>query len=580
MTIAKKPAGSGVKQAEVAERAGVSQTLVSQVLRDRHTSKVKPETVRRIFQAAEELNYFAAAPRRTAAGQRNRTRTIALIMDPVYSTPRVAGYSVYDRLVTGVQSEVEKLAKTFVLGRPPQITRDYLLEIARKVDGILLKANISPSLAKELRAVKPIVMVMGSAPGADLPEVGEDGYYGIHQSTSYLIEHGHKNIVFIGADHDQAGTRERLRYYGYVQALAENNLIPVNTHRPSMQENHLDFDVIWRSILAATPRPTAIVCQGDGFAIPLIESAKNHSISLPKDFSIVGFDNSAGSAQTSPSLTTIDIPFHKIGALAVKRLMQAIETPNMPSDRIILGGTLIERSSVLPLHDETTKLLKRNSSSHRKAFTLIELLAVVAIISLLFALCMPTLNGYLTSVKSTESASNLKSLSQAARSFAADNDDHMPPTYYIDFAKSFGPGALTMPDYGITKKTLICPAQKPAVTPGNTSYGINPGISCALDGSYAGGSNFGTKSPLLSTQIMRPSRIILFADTKMTSPGACSYWASGPVTSGWGFGDTLAYRHKGKAHAIFMDGHMESIDRNHPQDYWTAGLPAWAKGTE
>lgn len=180
-------------------------------------------------------------------------------------------------------------------------------------------------------------------------------------------------------------------------------------------------------------------------------------------------------------------------------------------------------------------------------FTLVELLAVIAVIIILGALLLPALTSAKDSARSIQCMSNLRNLHSYSLSFAADNDNWLPNAPYY-FPSIITDGFKNLRSYGLTDKDLICPSSN---LPSN-SYGINNNLVNA-------GTNWGDLVYWLYHGrykfLQLSSTIILFADTKdmgwSAPPGAGAFVSAPTYTN---------MCHQKRANAVFVDGHVEQMD--------------------
>jgi DNA-binding LacI/PurR family transcriptional regulator len=91
--------------------------------------------------------------------------------------------------------------------------------------------------------------------------------------------------------------------------------------------------------------PSAVFCGNDTVAMGVMKALDEHGIAVPKDISVVGFDNIETGTYLKPALTTIDIPKKELGRLAVKLLLDRLETNRTYSVRVTLPFSLLERES-------------------------------------------------------------------------------------------------------------------------------------------------------------------------------------------------------------------------------------------
>ncbi len=102
------------------------------------------------------------------------------------------------------------------------------------------------------------------------------------------------------------------------------------------------------TLLARGERPTAIVASSDQMTLASLEAASKAGLSVPRDLSLISFDNTPIVRFSRPALTAVDQPIAATVARAVELLIKAVKTGERPDDVVTVSGALIERSSTAP----------------------------------------------------------------------------------------------------------------------------------------------------------------------------------------------------------------------------------------
>ncbi|AGF58446.1 GntR family transcriptional regulator of arabinose operon [Clostridium saccharoperbutylacetonicum] len=151
-----------------------------------------------------------------------------------------------------------------------------------------------------------------------------DDEQGGYKLTNYLLELGHRNIAALFKADDLQGEKRRR---GYIKALTEYNLSfnkkIVGEYITDNQEMYIDQFI--KRILSSENRPTAIVCYNDKVALRVIDECRKENIKIPKDLSIVSFDDSSLAVSSDIKLTTIKHPKEDMGVRAAKCVIDMIE---------------------------------------------------------------------------------------------------------------------------------------------------------------------------------------------------------------------------------------------------------------
>jgi LacI family transcriptional regulator len=213
------------------------------------------------------------------------------------------------------------------------------------VDGIIFVAagDQADSVDFLLRRSMPLVMVDRNVPMVEADAVLTDNQLGGFLATQHLLKLGHRRIACIAGPSSITPSAERI--IGYRKALEQagisydENLIACGDyHAQSGME-------ITHSLLAMTPRPTAIFALNDLMAIGALRAASEAGVSIPNDLAVVGYDDLEIARFTNPPLTTIAQPKKEIGRQAVSLLVDRMSQKSRPPSRLVLPPELIVRRS-------------------------------------------------------------------------------------------------------------------------------------------------------------------------------------------------------------------------------------------
>lgn len=325
---------------DVAALAGVSIATVSRAINE--PTKVADATRRKVTDAIARTGYTTNAMARSL---RMRRSNMILILAPDVGDPN------FSNILVGLETEASKRGYGLLIGNTqndPDRETDYLRFISsNQADGLILFTGHLPygfgDDAGEVR-LPPMVAVNEPVPNHDVPFVGVNNFEGARVATEHLISQGHRRIAFIG----RAANREvnRLREAGYRAALDGAN-IQIDLRLI------LDGDGTTESGRAATELmfvrdalPTAFFCVNDATALGVIIALNARRYELPRQFSVMGFDDISFASFVSPSLTTMKQPRHKIGEAAMELLLTMLSGCVPKSREILLRAELIVRNSV------------------------------------------------------------------------------------------------------------------------------------------------------------------------------------------------------------------------------------------
>ncbi len=329
---------------DVARKAGVSRQTVSRVLNNK--GEVSQETRQRVLEVIAELDYRPSAVARSMA--RGQTCTLGCI------APTLTDFT-FASIIEGAQAEARRLGYFILTGSAPTEREvESLLEefLHRRVDGLMV---FNPYADQRFRHLLPLIesgtpiVYLGNTPcGEPVSSVRCDDQDGGFQATRYLLQLGHTVIATITGPPNEECTGDRLN--GYRRAL-EQAEIPLDS-RLIVNGNWsaLSGYQATRTLLETGVPFTAIFAQNDQMAIGAIHALREAGLSVPRDVSVIGFDDIPLASYFDPPLTTLRQPMAELGMWAARLLVEAIRNPNHPMERILLQARIVERASCASLN--------------------------------------------------------------------------------------------------------------------------------------------------------------------------------------------------------------------------------------
>jgi LacI family transcriptional regulator len=327
---------------DIASLAGVSIATVSRVLNGR--PDVAPATRDLVTEYVRRLGYVSNRHARALAG--GHTGLIALTVPfphAMYFAEIIEGVTeaLFDRDARVV------LCPTHHLVEREMTVLERLMPSA--TDGSLL---ILPSETRaELRQLKqrgrPMVVIDPSTPvDEDIPVVTAANWSGAKMATEHLIALGHRRIGLISGPKDWNASVDRLA--GYHSALLAAGL-PI---LPALAQE-ADFKIeggqrAAHRLLALPEPPTAIFAMNDNMALGVMRAAVERGLEVPRDLSVVGFDDVELASVAYPALTTVIQPLQEIGRIAATLLYRQIDGQPLDASRIELSTRLVVRDSTAP----------------------------------------------------------------------------------------------------------------------------------------------------------------------------------------------------------------------------------------
>lgn len=328
---------------EVAKRAGVAQSTVSLVINEKR--HVSPATRQKVLKAVRELNYHPRRSARVLATRRTGNIGFILSDEHFYQAE-----PFYTRIFLGTEFEARKHFYYVLLTtvgdefNPRKFVPRFLVE--KNVDGVILTGKVSDSLIYYIRDSGIRLVLIDYYPkDSRFPAVLIDNLHGAYEAVNHLIALGHRRIGFIGGSTDHPSISDRLK--GYAQALEEaglarhNSLVAADQPDSSAEGGYSAA----RRLLRPSLRSTAIFATNDSMAVGAIRAATEAGLNVPDDLAIVGFDDIEIASHADPPLTTMRVPKEEMGALAVRKIAEMIESGHERSVKTLVSAELIVRGS-------------------------------------------------------------------------------------------------------------------------------------------------------------------------------------------------------------------------------------------
>jgi LacI family transcriptional regulator len=307
----------GVRIDDVAAEAGVSAMTVSRVVNA--NARVSQATRDKVNAAIEALRYVPnVAARRLAAGE---SVSIGLVFD----NPSAAFFA---ELLIGALEECSAAGARLLLERGGDPQSDMAAVhrlLASGMNGLLLPPPMSDSreILTYVQAENiPIVALWTTSLPPHGAGVGIDDFEAARQMTSLLIQRGHKRIGFIKGASNQSSSH--YRFEGYLAALKHADIPADEALVTSGAFTFQSGLSCARQLLEQLHPPTAIFACNDDMAVAVVSVAQRMRMDIPKDLSIVGFDDTPLAVTVMPELTTVRQPTIAMARWAVTQLVSDI----------------------------------------------------------------------------------------------------------------------------------------------------------------------------------------------------------------------------------------------------------------
>lgn len=322
----------------VAEAANVSTATVSHVINK--TRKVSPETERAVLEAIERVGYTPNRLASSLAGARTRTVGVAIA---------ALSNHYFSSVVHAIEAECARRGLMMLLADTHE-NPDHELKVVRelherRVDGILIAPTADPShrtLAWLRDRGVPTVLVDRFV-GREFDQIAVEGRQAARTLVEHVVALGHRRIAFISGAPGLSTTQERLE--GYEAALGDAGIAldPALVERGESQIEPAAQAV--RRVLALRAPPTAIVTGNNLMTLGALRALREARLEIPRDVSLVCFDDFDWAELFSPPLTVMAQPVEELGTKAVAMLAARIEAPEGKRRSVRLPPQMRVRSS-------------------------------------------------------------------------------------------------------------------------------------------------------------------------------------------------------------------------------------------
>ena len=334
---------------DVARRARVSTSTVSRTINS--PSLVDAETAQRVWKAIRELEYFPNTQARSLVSGRSRIFGLIVsdITNPffpelVQGFEDIAAQHGYDILVSSTNYDSARM--TVCVRR--------MLE--RKVDGVaIMTSEMDDHLIAQLAHGKVPMVFLDTGPHGDhIHNIAVDYTMGINEAVKHLVALGHRRIGFVSGP---LGLKSaQVRRSAFLHALERYG---IREDEALVQEgNHKvdgGLDAMARMI-AQTTVPTAVLASNDLTAIGMLSALRRAGLEVPRDISVVGFDDIWLARFTEPPLTTVRLSQNEIAEKAFRALLADLGAPAAKPDLTIETHLVVRHTTGVPATDPTQML--------------------------------------------------------------------------------------------------------------------------------------------------------------------------------------------------------------------------------
>ena len=329
---------------DIAKLAGVSQSTVSLVINHMSGAKVSKVTRETVLRIARELGY--PVERHAHPAETTARNLIVYLTDELTTSPHAM------QTIDGAKEAAWEhgcLVAVFATRGDPEVEAAVF---ARMLDHPALLGVIYSTIFTRAVTVPaaldatPTVLLNCHTRDRGRASVVPSELLGGYTATMHLIENGHSRIGFVNGEHWIEAAAERLKGYRQALSTADIPFDPVLVRAGDWQvaagyEHAL-------SLLDLPQRPTALFCANDLMAIGALDAARERKLSVPRDLSVIGYDDQDIARYTHPPLTTVLLPNYEMGRWAADSLIAQCRANQSSKAIIKMECPLVARDSVAP----------------------------------------------------------------------------------------------------------------------------------------------------------------------------------------------------------------------------------------
>lgn len=325
---------------DIAKAAGVSPAAVSRILNNDASLNASLETRQKVIDAANALHYTKKT--RTASKS-----TFSLGIVQWFSSQQELSDSYYLLIRQGIEDFCTKNCIQVV--RTFKTDLDYL-DALKDVDGIVCVGKFSESEIRQFtRLTKNIIFLDMPVADINISTITLNFEQAMYDGLSYLEELGHKHIGFLSGkeylENGQLFPDTRKKYF--IKFCKKHNII----YEPYLLEDAFDIEAgyrMMRQLMEADKLPTAVFAASDPIAVGAMKALSDAGIKVPEDISVMGFDDTALAAFTTPPLTTLHAPAYDMGSFGASLVYHMLKLTPETAMKVQLPCRLVVRESCRP----------------------------------------------------------------------------------------------------------------------------------------------------------------------------------------------------------------------------------------
>ncbi|MDF2987704.1 MAG: LacI family transcriptional regulator [Eubacterium sp.] len=335
---------------EIAQLANVSVATVSYVLNN--TGSVSEETRKRVLEIVNSHNYRANVVAKSL--RTSISNTVGVVVEDITvwnSSEIIKGISKYveqnnKHLILTDLGLLSKIGSNFqeVIKYREKVNNEIKLLLSAQVDGIIYIGMHDREIDNVIDKInKPIMYTYCYTNESSSNYISYDNIDISYKIAETFIKNKHTRIAVICGSYDAKPSYKR--FCGFKKALDDYSI----TLDPAyIKTANWDYEQGYKcavELLEGKNPPTAIFAMNDLMAAGVLKAARELSINIPEELSVIGFDNRELSMFTWPALTTVKIPLFEMGYNAAQGIYQIVNRKKIENSKHILSCELIERDT-------------------------------------------------------------------------------------------------------------------------------------------------------------------------------------------------------------------------------------------
>ncbi|MBV7298659.1 substrate-binding domain-containing protein [Enterovibrio paralichthyis] len=324
---------------DVAKEAGVSVATVSRVVNK--SPKASQASIEAVTKAMAKLGYRPNANARALVSQSSNTVgvLVADVSDPFFGS-----------MVKAIDHVAREQGKQILIGNGYHDAEDERnaleLLINSRCEAIIVHAKglSDEELTAYVKEVPGLVVINRHIPQIATRCIALDNFKGAYLATDYLIRQGHSKIACIASSRDIEDTQARIE--GYLAALKDNGIALSKSYIEYGEPNSDGGESAMTNLLSKSLDMSAVFAYNDNMAAGAMMVLEQNGIAVPKQMSVVGFDDGILARFLNPGLTTVRYPIEMMAERAARQALSLSRGEMGDEETAVFSPTLVRRNSV------------------------------------------------------------------------------------------------------------------------------------------------------------------------------------------------------------------------------------------